>query len=305
LLDVGAGARLDGGAALMLDAAGDARVDASALLAGRDIQASSGRVVFSADPNAHYDGFVVGRNTLAQFGQAQRVSLRSYGEMAFYGDVEVDSDRELNLSARRFGGDGGDVRLSAQRLSVGNELGAQGGPIGDAPAGSGTLQLRGGTVAFTGGDSQFAGFRQVAVDAAQQISAGGRGRVDFGAADLRLQAPLIQAEGGAEQSLRSSGAITLARVGHANGDAGAQGGALELRGASVTGSALIRAHSGRASLVATQGDVRLDAGSAIDVSALPKAIFDQPVHAPGGRIELRAERGAIALAAGAGLDVSA
>jgi filamentous hemagglutinin family protein len=306
LLEVGAGARLDGGAALMLDASGNARVDASALLAGRDIQASSGRVVFSADPNARYDGFVVGRNTLAQFGQAQRVSLRSYGEMAFYGDIEVDSDRELNLSARRFSGDGGDVRLSAQRLSVGNELGAQGGPAGDAPAGTGTLQLRGGTVAFTGGDSQFAGFRQVAVEATRQISAGGRGSVDFGAADLRLQAPLIQAEGGAEQSLRSSGAITLARVGEAASDAaGAQGGALELRGASIAGNALIRAHSGRVSLVASQGDVRLDAGSAIDVSALPKAIFDQPVYAPGGRIELRAERGAIALATGASLDVSA
>ncbi|QWP75491.1 filamentous hemagglutinin family protein [Lysobacter sp. K5869] len=306
LLDIGAGARVDGGAALMLDASGNARVDASAVLAGRDIQASSGRVVFSADPNADYDGFVVGRNTLAQFGQAQRVSLRSYGEMAFYGDIEVDSDRELNLSARRFGGDGGRVRLRAQRLSLGNELGVQGGPAGDAPAGAGALELRGDAVAFTGGDSQFAGFDKVSVDAGKQISAGGRGSVDFGAADLRLQAPLIQAEGGAEQSLRSGGAIVLARVGEAAGDAARpQGGALELRGASVTGSALIRANSGRASLVATQGDVRLDAGSAIDVSALPKAIFDQPVYAPGGRIELRAERGGIALASGAGLDVSA
>lgn len=306
LLDVGAGARLDGGASLMLDASGNARVDASAVLAGRDIEASSGRVVFSADPSARYDGFVVGRNTLAQFGQAQRVSLRSYGEMAFYGDIDVDSDRELNLSARRFGGDGGTVRLSAQRLSLGNELGVQGGPAGDAPAGRGSLQLHGDSVAFSGGDSQFAGFAKVAVDAAKQISAGGRGSVDFGAADLRLQAPLIQAEGGAEQSLRSSGAIALVRVGDAAADAARpQGGALELRGASIAGSALIRANSGRASLVATQGDVRLDAGSAIDVSALPKAIFDQPVYAPGGRIELRAERGAIALASGAQLDVSA
>nr|WP_254696302.1 hypothetical protein [Lysobacter enzymogenes] len=306
LLDVGAGARLDGGAALMLDASGNARVDASAVLAGRDIQASSGRVVFSADPDARYDGFVVGRNTLAQFGQAQRVSLRSYGEMAFYGDIDVDSDRELNLSARRFGGDGGTVRLSAQRLSLGNELGVQGGPAGDVPAGRGTLDLRGDTVAFSGGDSQFAGFSKVSVEAAKQISAGGRGSVDFGAADLRLQAPLIQAEGGADQSLRSSGAITLARVGDAAADAARpQGGALELRGASIAGSALIRANSGRATLVATQGDVRLDAGSAIDVSALSKAIFDQPVYAPGGRIELRAERGGIALASGTQLDVSA
>ncbi|ALN85816.1 filamentous hemagglutinin family N-terminal domain protein [Lysobacter capsici] len=303
LLRVGESAKLDGGASLTLDSTGQAVVDASASLGGRDIQANSGRIAFTQDDGDH-DGFVIGRNTLNQFAAAERVSLRSYGDMAFFGDISVDTDRQLSLSAGRFVGDGGTVTLRADRLSLSNDLGAASTANADA-SGSGVLQLRGGEVVFGGGDKRLLGFGAVSVDANRSIAVQQRGSFDFGAASLGLRSPLIQADAGADNTLRTTGAILLARSAGDAGSARPQGGAIGLDGASISGNALIRANSGKVGLHARTGDLRLNDGTAIDTSAVPKAIFDQTVYSPGGRIELQADHGAIRLASNASLDVSA
>ncbi|MBT2745383.1 MULTISPECIES: filamentous haemagglutinin family protein [unclassified Lysobacter] len=302
VLAIDAGANVDGGASLTLDAARNTLIDSQALLHGRDVQANSGLIVFAGDgAAADLDGFVIGRNTLAGFADAQRIGLRSYGRMEFHGAVDVNVAQELALSAAAFAGDGGDVHLRADRLSLSNELGAA---VAAKSGRGGALSLSGREVVFGGGDKSLDGFGRVDVQADQRIAVSGKGGFDFGAAPLSLRAPLIQAEAGADGRLSSQGEISLARGAGAVAADGAQGGAIELSGGRIVGDALIRANAGRIKLNAG-GDVRLDGTATLDVSSRGKTLFDQKLSPPAGRIELGSEHGSLSLGANTLLDFSA
>ncbi|MGH8081781.1 MAG: hypothetical protein ACREP7_14495, partial [Lysobacter sp.] len=302
VLAIEAGANVDGGASLTLDAARNTLIDSQALLRGRDVQANSGLIAFVGDGAAtDLDGFVIGRNTLAGFADAQRIGLRSYGRMEFHGAVDVNVAKELALSAAVFAGDGGDVHLRADRLSLSNELGAD---VAAKAGSGGALSLSGREVVFGGGDKSLDGFGRVDVQADQRIAVSGKGEFDFGAAPLSLRAPLIQADAGADGRLSSTGAISLLRGAGAVVDNGAQGGAIALSGASITGDALIRANAGRITLHAS-GDVNLDGAATLDVSARAKTLFDQKLLPPAGRIELNSDHGSLRLGANTTLDFSA
>ncbi|WP_408949938.1 filamentous haemagglutinin family protein [Lysobacter sp. Hz 25] len=302
LLTVGAGARVDGGASLTLDASGNTRVDPSALLGGRDVQANSGLIAFADGDASGLDGFVVGRNTLTLFDAAERIGLRSYGRMEFHGDVSIDVGRELVLSAAHFVGDGGDVRLRADTLTLANDLAA---PVAAKNGGSGRLSLSGRDVVFGGGDKSLGGFAEVQVDAAGAIGVRGKGSLDAGAAAVSLRAPVIRAEANAEGRIATGGDLSLQRgAGIAPGER-PQGGAIELAGRSIVGDALVQANSGRVALRADGGDVRLAAGAVIDVSAQAKTLYDSTLLPPAGQIELHSQHGSVHLAPGSALDFSA
>ncbi|MGO1072792.1 filamentous haemagglutinin family protein [Lysobacter sp. CA199] len=302
-LKLGAGASVDGGASLTLDAARNTLVDPSASLGGRDIQANSGLIAFVGDgaQAGDLDGFVIGRATLAQFDRAERIGLRSYGRMEFHGAVDVDVAQALALSAAAFVGDGSDVSLRADALSLSNDLGTR---LATEAGGGGALNLAGREVAFAGGDATVGGFAQVRAQASEAISVRGKGSFDVGAANLTLQAPVIQAEAGADGSLRSGAELRVLRGPGNAPQARPQGGAMTLSGASIEGDGLLRANSGRIVLRAESGDVRLDAGALVDVSGLDKMLFDQRILAPAGRIELAATQGSVKVAEGAALDFS-
>ncbi|WP_242111816.1 filamentous haemagglutinin family protein [Luteimonas aquatica] len=305
-LEVGADAQLHGGASLTLDSTGDTRVSADALLQGKSIAANAGRIRFDngsleSGGSADAGGLVIGENSLKQFAAADRVSLRSYGSMDFVGDIDLRVDKALTLSAGTFASDGGKVNLSADRLTIANELGAK----GSGAAGTGTLTLGGREVAFGQGDAAFAGFGGVAVSAKEAVVGRGKGVYDFGALDVDVRAPVIRADAGADSTLKTTGALRLSR---SAGEASAQaplGGAWTFVGGSLESDALIRANAGSVDLQATSGDLRLKAGGLIDVSGAEKTFFDTAAYAPGGAIGLRADKGGVFLAEGATLDFSA
>lgn len=303
-LSLGAGASVEGGASLTLDAARNTLVDPSASLGGRDIQANSGLIAFVGDgaQAGDLDGFVIGRATLAQFERAERIGLRSYGRMEFHGAVDVNVAQRLALSAAAFVGDGADVSLRADTLSLSNDLGA---PIAAQAGSSGRLSLSGREVAFAGGNAAVIGFGEVRAQAGEAISVRGKGSFDVGGAQLVLQAPAIQAQAGADGTLRSDASVRVLRGPGSASQARPQGGALTLIGADIGGDGLLRAHSGRIALRAQSGDVHLDAGALVDVSGLDKTLFDQKIDAPAGRIELTAAHGSVRVADGAALDFSA
>ncbi|MEH6420003.1 filamentous haemagglutinin family protein [Pseudomonas sp. CGJS7] len=303
-LRIGAGANVDGGASLTLDAARNTLVDSSVSLGGRDIQANSGLIAFVGEgaDSGELDGFVIGRATLAQFDRAQRIGLRSYGRMEFHGAVDVEVAQALALSAASFVGDGSQVSLRADALSLSNDLGTR---IASESAGAGALNLSGREVVFAGGEATVAGFGQVRAQASEAISVRGKGSFDVGGASLSLQAPVIQAEAGADGALRSGAELRVLRGPGNAPQARPQGGALTLSGASIEGDGLLRANSGRIVLRAERGDVRLGNGALVDVSGLDKTLFDQRILAPAGRIELAATQGSVNLAEGAVLDFSA
>ncbi|MBN6149807.1 filamentous hemagglutinin family protein [Xanthomonas sp. AmX2] len=303
-LRVGDGAQLLGGASLNLDSTGDTEVAAGARLQGDAITASAGQVrLDGAAAATDADGLVVGAASLAQFADARRVSLRSYGDMSFASGLDLSVDNALNLSAARFVGDGSTVRLRADQLTLSNEIGTS--PAADGASGGGLLQLQGREVAFGSGDKRLAGFGAVAVDAEQALFVRGQGEFDFGTREVTLRAPVLMADAGADNRLVTQGALHLQRNGGTASAATPLGGRVGLVGGSIDGDGAIRARSGSVDLHATHGDLRLDSGASIDVSGTTQVFFDTPTYTAGGDIALRADRGAVTAAASTLLDFSA
>ncbi|MCC8539489.1 filamentous hemagglutinin family protein [Xanthomonas axonopodis pv. poinsettiicola] len=309
MLQIGDGARLDGGAALTLDSTGASAIAAGAVLRGERIDASAGEVRLDAQAaNGDANGLVLGLASLAQFAQARDISLHSYGDMRFAGGLDLRVDNALTLSAARFVGDGRDVGLRADRLTLSN-LGAAaagvGAGAGDALAGSGLLHLQGREVAFAGGEKRLAGFGAVAVDAIQQVLVRDRGQFDFGAVDVDLRTPLLQADAGADQALITQGALRLQRTAGSIAGTGALGGRITLQGGSIDSTALIRANSGAIQLRGTKADVRLHDGASLDAAGIANVFFDRVQATPGGSITLDAAQGDVIADASTRLDVRA
>ncbi|PPU67276.1 hypothetical protein XpiCFBP4643_15905 [Xanthomonas pisi] len=304
LLQIGDGARLEGGAALTLDSTGASAIAAGAVLRGEQIDASAGRVRLDTQAaSGDADGLVFGPASLAQFGQARQIGLHSYGDMAFAGGLDLRVDNALTLSAGRFIGDGRAVSLQADRLTLSN-LGSAADPAG-VVAGDGVLRLQGREVAFAGGDKQLAGFGSVAIEATQQVVVRDRGTFDFGAVDVDLRAPLLLADAGADHALVTSGALRLARSEGSSDPARPLGGRITLQGGSVDSTALIRANSGAIQLRSNQGAVRLHDGASLDAAGVADTFFDRVQATPGGSITLAAAQGDVSADASTRLDVGA
>ncbi len=272
------------------------------MLQGKAIAANAGRIRFDNSGNpTDTSGLVIGDNSLAQFANADRITLRSYSSMDFVGDVDLNVDKALTLSAGTFASDGGEVNLHADQLTIANELGA----AGTSTAGSGTLNLGGREVIFGAGEASFAGFGDIDVNAGEAVIGRGEGTFDFGTLDVSVRAPVILADAGADTTLKTTGALHLLRGAGQASSLAPLGGALTFIGGSIDSDALIRANAGSIDLQATTGDVRLNAGSLIDVSGAEKSFFDTPVYVRGGEIGLTADKGAVHLAEGATLDFSA
>ncbi|SBV86450.1 filamentous haemagglutinin family protein [Xanthomonas graminis] len=303
-LQIGAGALLDGGAALSLDSTGDSAIDAGALLRGQRIDASAGHVRLDAQAaSGDADGLVLGAGSLAQFAQAKQVNLHSYGDMDFAGGLDLRVSNALTLSAGRFVGDGRDVSLSADQLTLSNQ-GASAAPADTVP-GAGLLHLQGREVAFAGGDKQLTGFGAVAVDAAQTLYVRDRGQFDFGTRDVDLRTPLLLADAGADQTLRTGGALRLQRSGASVNAAQPLGGRVTLVGASIDSNGLIRANSGGIVLRSSEGALRLHDGATLDASGVASTFFDTTKPTQGGTVTLQATAGDVLADATTRIDVSA
>ncbi len=303
-LQIGAGALLDGGAALSLDSTGDSAIDAGALLRGQRIDASAGHVRLDAQAaSGDADGLVLGAGSLAQFAQAKQVNLHSYGDMDFAGGLDLRVSNALTLSAGRFVGDGRDVSLSADQLTLSNQ-GASAAPA-DSVAGGGLLHLQGREVAFAGGDKQLSGFGAVAVDAAQTLYVRDRGQFDFGTRDVDLRTPLLLADAGADQTLRTGGALRLQGSGASVNAAQPLGGRVTLVGASIDSNGLIRANSGGIVLRSSEGALRLHDGATLDASGVASTFFGTSKPTQGGTVTLQATAGDVRADASTRIDVSA
>ncbi|MFC4313792.1 filamentous hemagglutinin family protein [Steroidobacter flavus] len=303
LLQIGAGATLDGGAVLSLDATGDTRLDATAVLAARAIDANSSLVsiVANAADGAGLGGLVIGAQTLAQLSNSESITLRSRGDLNFVGAVDISlDDAALNLSAGRFVSDGNDVHLGARTLTLSNEL--NGSTSGTASGAGSSLGLSATTLQFGAGEARFAGFANVNASATQMITGEGTGTADFADATLTLTAPVLVGGEAANTTLKTTGNVHLVAGAGSVPDDLPIGGALSLVGGSIDGNAHFAAPAGRISLRATQGDVALDAGTVIDVSGIAKQFFDVTRYAGGGAILLSADHGDVRVAQGTTLD---
>ncbi|MEW6436323.1 MAG: filamentous hemagglutinin family protein [Pseudomonadota bacterium] len=312
LLDVQAGTTLAGGQSLILDSAGNTLVDPSAALSGDAITADAATITFVAGDNTPGNGLVIGPSTLAQFARANTIILQSRGAMDFFGDINVALDHgTLELGAGAFTtSTGGNVSVSAPTLVLTNLLGAQPGTW-TGPT-NGSLTLNADEIDFGTGEqatstapatADFFGFGTVTANATSAIVAQGTGGVfDFGSTPVTLNTPLIQADTGSTQTLKTTGALTLATADGQALQRQSIGGQVTLIGGSVNDGVNISAPAGNVNLEATSGDLVVDSSVTIDVSGAAKQFFDVTEFAPAGAISLVADQGNVMVAGGATLD---
>ncbi|QVN21362.1 filamentous haemagglutinin family protein [Burkholderia pyrrocinia] len=305
LLTVGAGATLAGGQALMLDSSGNLKVDPSAVLSAKAITADGSAITFtnaSGGAAASLPGFVIDPTGLAQFSNAQQVTLRSYGAIGFVGDVNATFGNNVDLSAGTFTSDGGHVTLNAQQIAFTNEMGAT---PGATTAGGGTLTVNAKEIDFGTGSKAASGFGSAVMNATGGIVGQGTGTFDFGALPVTLNAPVYLADTSSAATVKTTGALTL------NGASGtplkhdAVGGAWTFIGGTVADNgATISAPAGNVTLEATSGNLTIGGGSTVSSAGVSKQFFDVTRYAPAGSITLTADAGTVDVQAGSTLDFS-
>lgn len=305
LLTVGAGATLAGGQALLLDSSGSLKVDPSAALSAKAITADGSAITFTnanGAAAANLPGFVIDPAGLAQFANAQLVTLRSYGAIGFVGDVNATFGNSVNLSAGTFASDGGRVTLNAPQLAFTNEMGA---PLGTAAPGGGTLTVNAKEIDFGAGTKTVSGFGAATLNATGGIVGQGTGTFDFGALPVTLNAPAYLADTRSASTVKTTGALTLnAAAGTALTKAPVGGAWSFIGGTILDNGATIAAPAGNVSLEATRGNLTIGSGSTVSSAGVSKQFFDVTQYAPAGAIRLTADAGTVDVQPGAILDFS-
>jgi filamentous hemagglutinin family protein len=306
LVGIGAGAVLEGGAALLIDATRTTELASSARIAGRALSVSSGRVGFGGGT----EGLVLDAAALAQLANSERLTLRSYSNFDFYRSVDLGASglRALTLDGAGFAGHGnGDIVIRGDAIALVNTLGAAtaGG------TGGGSFTLDAGTLTLGAGQKTVSGFADVTLAGRGQIVAEGTGGIDVGASALTLRTPLLTGRGGAAQSIVTTGALQALDGEGGPDDRSAQslqaslGSRLSLSGGSVRFATRAVALGGSVDMTATAGDVVLAEGARVDVGGFAKQFFDMAEYADAGRIGLSAVGGDVRLETGSRLDLAA
>ncbi|HKT28018.1 filamentous hemagglutinin N-terminal domain-containing protein, partial [Dyella sp.] len=300
-LTIDSGATVQGGNALIMDTTGATSVSPSAVFSATNILADASLITFvgSNESNANAAGLVIGPGTLSLLSGAQQVTLSSRGAIDFLGNVSIDLPQALNLNANAFVSDGGQVNIQAATLGLGNAIG---GSAVKPLAGSGQLSLNAGELDFTAGNTALQGFGSVSATVSHGIAGQGSSSVDFGAANVSLNTPVLLAESGASTTLTTTGAFG---VNGATGTAlsnNAIGGALNLTGGALTIDTSVDASAGNLSLEATSGDLTIANGASLNTAGVNKTFYDTTTYAAGGNLKLVSDQGSVIVQQGATVD---
>jgi filamentous hemagglutinin family protein len=296
-----------GAQSLTLDTSRSLSVAPDARFAARVVDANGSAIRFVADgvDTTGLDGLVLGSATLAQFAASESLNLISRDDIRFIGDVSLTlGETELSLSAGRFVGDGGAVRIDASRLSLGGSATATTATVPTEAGGS--LDLNVAELVFGDGSARFDGFQTVNAAIDDRAIATGSSQFGFGAASVALSTPLLTANTEGDLRLTTTGALRIdtAAATDASVD-GSIGGSIELQAASAAIDTRISARAGSLAVATTNGSLSLGSTGELDVAGVARPFFDVTRHASAGGIALDAAGGSIAIDNAAVLDFAA
>ncbi|MNU42237.1 Heme/hemopexin-binding protein precursor [compost metagenome] len=301
---IGAGALLQGGEALLLDATNNTEMAAGAQLSGKALSVAASRIGIGGGSG----GLVLDTDALAQLSRAQSLTLHSYGSLDFYRSLDMRGLAQVVFDAAALRGHGADaVQVQASHLTLQNT----GASLGSAGTGGGRLELSAGELVLGAGDKTMSGFDQVLLSASRRIAGEGTGSLDAGAAALTLRTPVLQGVSGADQALRAQGQLVLqqdapldaqemAALGRAS-----LGARLSLSGQGVTVALPVLALGGSIAVDADTGNLTVAESGRLHAGGLEKVFFDAAQYVDAGQISLATRGGLIDLAPGSLLDLSA
>ncbi len=154
------------------------------------------------------------------------------------------------------------------------------------------------------GSSSVSGAAKTTLSATNELVVSGQAQLQA-SGDLALAASALQATAQADASLASAGVLTLSSSGGVATAAAGGGAHVALSGAAIEQSGRIVLPSGQLSLSAATGDVHLASGAAIDLAGRDKTFDGVVVSTSGGDLQAQAVAGNVRLDAGSTVGVSA
>jgi filamentous hemagglutinin family protein len=302
LVTIGAGAVLNGGEALLIDATRTTELASSARISGVDLSVSAGRIGFGGG-----SGMVLDSAALAQLADSRHLTLRSYSSFDVHQSVDLGAAglASVTFDGAAFTGHGGDIAIKGDMIALENS----GANLAATGNGSGNFTLDAATLVLGAGQKNFAGFNSISLGGRDQIVGAGKGGIDTGAIALNLNTSLLTGRGGAAQSIVTAGQLYVTA---APGGSPAQqdlqdglGARLSLSGASIVFGSRAVALGGSIDMTATAGGLTLADGAQIDVGGFAKQFFDVAGYADAGSIKLSAVGGDVRLHGGSQLNLAA
>ncbi|WP_167481146.1 filamentous haemagglutinin family protein [Acidovorax cavernicola] len=301
---IGAGALLQGGEALLLDATNTTEMAAGAQLSGTALSVAASRIGIGGGSG----GLVLDTDALAQLSNTQALTLHSYGSLDFHRTLDMRGLAKVVLDAAALRGHGADaVQVQASHLTLQNTGASSSG----AATGGGRLELKADELVLGVGDKKVSGFDQVLLSGSRRIAGEGSGSLDAGAAALTLHTPVLQGVSGVDQTLRTQGQLVLQQDAQLDAQALADlgraslGARLNLSGQGVTVGLPVLALGGSIAIDAGTGNLTLAAPGRLHAGGLEKVFFDVAQYVDAGQISLATWGGLIDLAPGSLLDLSA
>jgi hypothetical protein len=304
-LTIGAGVTLSGNT-LTLDSSGTTTVPVSATLTAKNYDLSgsiinlgggTGGLVVSTALIGNFAGADVVRLRSASV-------FNIYGSNTFGNTANPIGT--LILDGAGLYSDGGATTIAANNIELTSSQATANLNGANAGASGGSLNLIArDTLTFGAGAETWRGFAAVSGSAGTEVLFTGNGSVDAGAASASLAAPLFLVAGATSQSFTTTDALSLSQSGTAPGlDPTVIGGILALKGGSIDVNGTLAAFGGSLTLEATTGDLTLSGNTLLTAAGTRITIGDLIQDTPAGNIRLFADAGNVKLGAGTTVDVS-
>ncbi|MBQ0942879.1 filamentous hemagglutinin family protein [Ideonella sp. 4Y16] len=306
-LRIGAGVSLGrSGGSVALDSTGVAQVDPTAVLRAGDLLLAA-REVELASPTGNRSRLALTEAQTQALTAAEHLTLRAYERLYLHTGSTLGGEDAgtiaIDTPSLRVLGTDGTATVQARALQLSNHSGPRSAAFGLQDT---ALQLQAReTISLGEGSLSIAGATQVGLQAGQAISLDGTGRLQVADA-LQLSAPVITSHAaGSQYAIVAGGALQVDAAPPAAGtDAAALGSALSLQAASALIDGVIRLPSGRIE-VQTERPLVVGAQARLDAAGRLVELGTQPVSTAGGQIALSSGNGNLRLLAGSVLDVSA
>ncbi len=300
------GSRIEAaGGSLALDASLDTRSAATLVLPQGSLSLGASLISIGATP-ADTPGLTLDAAALSGLDLSE-LRLVSRSSVDLYGDLELELERlvvDASGWQRRDAGLNADLDARISAADSITLLNSGGGVLGDTPVVGGTLQFAARNMTVGPGLQAMVGYETVRLDASESILLTGAGglRAD---GDLTIGTPVISVDRGARSALGSVGALTIeGPAADASSPGAGLGGQLELRGATVAIASRIEAAAGLIE-VYSDGDLTLQDGAQVDVAGRLREFDGSSFAVAAGTVRLVSTGGDLALDAGSLIDVSA
>lgn len=306
---------------VVLDAADRLEMAPGIDLRSRALALAARDIVVGAESPSDRGALGIEGRLLDQVNQSERLQLRSYGGLTLAQDVILGSaaTQRLTLDAPSLQGQGGEMQVRAQNVTLRNTTGRSASP---EVTGAGTLNVAADPTwsdARTGGLTIGQGAVRLAVDAARLSSQGdivfdgpaGTSHALTAQGDLTLSAARVTATSGTTHAADAGGvlSVTSTQGGRTLGEHVGLGAALQLSGQRVVQAGRVELASGRVTLEGRGAAGRTDtvvmaAGSTTSAAgAVLQAGQQWAVSTAGGQVTARALEGDVHV--GGTIDVSA